>query len=106
MKMMKKCALCGEEGLEPYKESREGVETKGWKCAACGETFFPSSEMLRWEVLTGRRKAFVRKVRAIGNSIVVTLPDKLVKEKGIHENDFVLFQSDKKGTLLKIIHPD
>lgn len=74
---MERCALCKGE-LHPHKEKSEGIEIKGWKCGKCRETFFSASEMLRWEVLTGRRSAMIRKVREIGNSIAVTLPKKLV----------------------------
>ncbi|MCS4540758.1 MAG: AbrB/MazE/SpoVT family DNA-binding domain-containing protein [Euryarchaeota archaeon] len=99
---MERCILCKGE-LEKHKEVNEGVGIKGWKCKKCGETFFPSSEMLKWEVLTGKR-GLVRKVRKIGNSIIVTLPKKLVKEEDIHKDDYILFERTKKGMALKIIH--
>ncbi len=101
--MMERCVLC-KGGLKPYEETSEGVAIRGWKCNSCGETFYPSSEMLRWEVLTGRRSDFARKVREVGNSFGVTLPRKLVKEEGIHKNDFILFEKTDKGTKIKIIH--
>lgn len=100
---MERCVLC-KGGLEDYKEISEGIEIKGWKCKKCGETFFPSTEMLRWEVLTGKRRDLVRKVREIGNSIIVTLPKKLVKEESIHKDDYILFERTKRGTLMKVIH--
>ncbi len=100
---MERCVLCKGE-LNPLKEQSEGIEIKGWKCAKCGETFFPSSEMLRWEVLTGKRSDLARKVRKIGNSIAVTLPKKLVKEIGIHKDDYILFEKTNRGTLLKVVH--
>jgi hypothetical protein len=100
---MEKCVLCGGF-LESYKEVSEGVEIKGWKCKKCQETFFPSSEMLRWEVLTGRRSQMARKVRWIGNSMAVTLPKKLVEEEGIHKDDYILFEKTEKGMLMKIVH--
>ncbi|MFQ6136192.1 MAG: AbrB/MazE/SpoVT family DNA-binding domain-containing protein [Candidatus Hydrothermarchaeales archaeon] len=99
---MERCALC-KGGLEEYKETSEGVVIRGWKCNKCGETFFPSTEMLRWEVLTGRRADLARKVREIGNSVAVTLPKKLVKEEGIHKSDYILFERTEKGTMIKVI---
>lgn len=45
---MNTCALCGGN-LKEYKENMEGVNIKGLKCQKCDETFFPSSEMLRYE---------------------------------------------------------
>ncbi len=100
---MERCVLCKGE-LNPHKEQSEGVEISGWKCAKCEETFFPASQMLRWEVLTGKRSDLARKVRKIGNSIAVTLPKKLVKEIGIHKDDYILFEKTSRGTLLKVVH--
>ncbi len=100
---MERCALCRGE-LESYKEVSDGVGIRGWRCRACGETFFPSSEMLRWEVLTGRRMDSARKVREIGNSTVVTIPKKLVKEEDIHKDDYILFERTERGTIMRIIH--
>ena len=100
---MERCALCKGE-LNPHKEESGGVEIKGWKCKKCGETFFLASEMMRWEVLTGKRSDIARKARKIGNSIVVTIPKKLVKEIGIHKDDYILFEKTDKGTLLKVVH--
>ncbi len=100
---MERCVLCRGE-LNLHKEKSDGVEIKGWKCKKCEETFFLASEMVRWEVLTGKRSDLARKVRKIGNSIVVTLPKKLVKEIGIHKDDYILFEKTKRGTLLKVVH--
>lgn len=100
---MERCVLCKGE-LKSHKEVSEGVEIRGWKCKKCGEVFFPSSEMLRWEVLTGRRSDSARKVREIGNSVAVTLPKKLVKEESIHKEDYILFERTEKGMLMKVIH--
>ncbi len=102
---MKKCIVC-EGDLREYSELSEEVEIKGWKCTECGETFFTSSEMLRWEVLTGRRPKEVRKVRKMGNSLMVTLPNELVRDTGIHSDDLALFKKVKDGILIEIVHPE
>ncbi len=101
---MEKCVVCGG-GLEKHAEESDGVRLQGWKCRNCGETFFSSSEMLRWEVLTGRRKPFVRRVRTVGNSKVVTLPEKILQKTRVHDNDLVLFDQTPAGLLLRIFHP-
>lgn len=102
MMTMEKCVICGGM-LGKHSEISEGVLIRGWKCKKCGEGFFPSTEMLRWEVLTGRRKKFARKVRCVGTSKVVTLPEEIIAKENIHESDFILFQKIKQGILLKII---
>ncbi|MBI4362161.1 MAG: hypothetical protein HY558_03215 [Euryarchaeota archaeon] len=102
---MKTCILC-KGTLKAHREVSEGHEIRGWKCAKCGETFFPSREMVRWEVLTGRRKGQVRKARTIGKSLVVTLPEKLAREEGIHADDLILFEKDERGLRLRVVHPE
>ena len=100
---MNECALCKGK-IEKNEEINEGVKIKGWRCKKCGETFFTSTEMLRWEVLTKKRKEKVRKVRKIGNSFVVTLPHSLVKEEKLSTDDSILFEKSKHGLIVKIIH--
>jgi len=102
---MKTCIICDGD-LSEHSEISEDVEINGWKCEGCGETFFTSSEMLRWEVLTGRRPKNVRKVRKMGNSLMVTLPNELVKDTGIHSDDLALFKKVKEGILIEIVHPE
>jgi uncharacterized OB-fold protein len=99
---MKKC-LCGGPLAEGFEE-REGVKLKGMRCRKCGEIYVPSSELVRFEILTGRRKAQLRKVRRIASSYVITLPTQVMKEDEIHENDYVLFEKTKAGRLIKVIH--
>lgn len=102
---MKKCILC-EGDLSEHSEMNDEVVINGWKCKECGETYFTSTEMLRWEVLTGRRSKDVRKVRKIGSSLMVTLPNELVKDTGIHNDDLALFKKVKEGILIEIVHPE
>jgi len=102
---MERCVIC-KGRLKRHVEVSEGVRIRGWKCQKCLETFFTSSEMLRWEVLTGRRKSLARRIRVVGHSKVVTLPEKLVEEEKIHDKDFVLFEKIRDGLLLKIIHTE
>ncbi|MBI4919556.1 hypothetical protein HY837_06500 [archaeon] len=52
---MKTCYNCGKQ----VKESgviKEGVKLKCLKCFNCGEEFFSAGEMIRFDMLTGRRK--------------------------------------------------
>lgn len=102
---MQKCAICNGE-LEEYKEKKDGIEIRGWKCNKCGEIFFSANELLRWEVLSGRRKDNVRKIRRIGNSLTVTLPNFFVKTDDIHDNDLAVFKKNKKkgNFSIQIIH--
>lgn len=57
--MMKvdKC-LCGGR-LEDVAVVRDGIHMLGQKCVKCDEIYFDAEEMLRYEVLTGKRKGLV-----------------------------------------------
>lgn len=100
---MERCALCKGK-LKNHKERRDKIEIMGWKCTKCGETFFSSNELFRWEVLAGKRKDNVRKIRKVGNSYTITLPNIYVKADNIQDNDFAIFKKKKEGYLLQIIH--
>ena len=100
---MERCAICKGK-LKNHKEKRDGVEIKGWKCSKCSEIYFSSNELLRWEVLSGKRTDNVRKIRKVGNSLTVTFPKILVKSDEIHGDDFAIFKKTKEGYLLQIVH--
>lgn len=54
MKKMDKC-FCGGK-LEDVAVVRDGIHLLGQKCVKCGEIYFDAEEMLRYEMLTGKRK--------------------------------------------------
>ena len=100
---MEKCVLC-KGRLTDHKEKKDGVEIHGWKCTKCSETYFSSKELLKWEVLSGKRKDNVRKIRKVGNSFTVTFPNIFVKNDNIHDNDRAIFKKKKDGYSVQIIH--
>lgn len=96
-----KC-LCGTMTKE-FTETKEGVKIYGGKCPKCGEIYWSGGEMLRWEILTGRRK-LSRKVGIVGDSYVIRIPKKIVEESKIKLGDYALFEQAKNGILIKIVH--
>jgi len=100
---MERCVICKGK-LTDHKEKKDGVEIHGWKCTKCNETYFSSNELLKWEVLSGRRKDNVRKIRKVGNSFTVTFPNIFIKNDEIHDNDLAIFKKKKDGYLVQIIH--
>ncbi|MDI6654598.1 MAG: hypothetical protein ABH874_00510 [Methanobacteriota archaeon] len=54
MKKIDKC-LCGGK-LEDVAVVRDGIHLLGQKCVKCNEIYFDAEEMLRYEMLTGKRK--------------------------------------------------
>lgn len=98
------CYLCGAK-LKQTKTKIEGVELKCLKCPECGEELYPAGEMLRYEVLTGKRPA--RKFFTVGNSVAIRIPANIVKKEKIHPGkDLAVFDVKPKGLLIKIIHTE
>lgn len=96
-----KCVSCDEDLVKTSVE-RRGTELHGLKCQKCGEVYFPSSEIARYEALTGR--GTTRKFREIGNSLVITIPTQIVKQLGIHDNDIGTFETEDNLIKVKPIH--
>ncbi|HLF05755.1 MAG TPA: hypothetical protein VI893_01030 [Thermoplasmata archaeon] len=92
--------------MSRHREEKEGQPLRGWRCARCGEVFFTATELIRWEVLTGRRRRDARRVRKVGGSLMVTLPESIA-EGAIHESDFALFRRERgRRLIIDIIHPE
>lgn len=97
MAELRTCPLC-KSGLEHVIFTRKSVKLNGFKCKKCGEVVFPSSEIFRYEILTGKRN--VREIRKVGNSIVIGVPSELAHKMGIKPGDLAHF--DKKDHELAI----
>ena len=94
------CPVC-RSGLEETTVTRKHVKLHGFKCKKCGEVIFPSSEVFKYEVLTGKRN--VREVRKVGNSIVIGIPKNLAKEVGIKSGDLAYFEGKGKEIRIDIL---
>ena len=97
-----RCTACGGR-LARHAEPKDGQDIEGTRCVKCGEVLFTFSELLRWEVLTGKRKPDVRRVRRVGGSLVVTIPDRIAEDL-VHERDLALFRKEKGRLVLDIVH--
>lgn len=98
------CYLCGAK-LRQAKIRMDGVELKCLKCPECGEELFPAGEMLKYEVLTGKRPA--RKFFTVGSSVAIRIPANIVKKEGIHPGkDLAVFDVMPKGLLIKVIRSE
>ncbi len=103
MAEIKNCA-CGGKMADTAVE-RSGIKLKGLKCKKCGEIYFPSSEMMRYEILTGR-SSLVRKVRKSGDSMIVTVPKQIIEKFSVHEDDMIYFETgeNNKEITIRILH--
>lgn len=95
-----RCVTCNKD-LVKTTVKRRSVEMHGQKCPKCGEIYFPSSEIAKYEMLTG--KSIRRKFRESGNSIVITVPTQIVKKLNIHEDDIAIYEPEKDGFKVKVI---
>ncbi|MBI2547827.1 hypothetical protein HYW21_00595 [Candidatus Woesearchaeota archaeon] len=101
-KFMRTCYKCGTD-VQISKCVKEGISLSCLKCPKCGEEYFTSSELIKFDIKTGRRQ-LVRKFGILGDSMVVRLPTKVVKNFKIKPGDYGVFEEKPEGILIKPIH--
>ncbi len=101
-KFMKTCYKCGT-GVNASKTIKEGISLSCLKCPKCGEEYFTSSELLKFDIKTGRRK-MVRKFGTLGDSTVMRFPSNVIKEFKIRPGDYGLFEKRPDGILIRPVH--
>jgi len=101
-KFMKTCYKCGTDVLVG-KCVKEGVMLNCLKCPKCGEEYFTSSELIKFDIKTGRRQ-LIRKFGVLGDSMVMRFPSKVVREFGIKPGDFGVFEKRPDGILIRPIY--
>lgn len=79
---------------------KDGVELYCLKCPKCGEEYFTSSELMKYDILTGKRK-MIRKFGILGSSSIIRIPDKIIKKYKIKCGDFGYFEELSEGFLIK-----
>jgi len=99
---LKSCPVC-QGRVKKIIEERNGIAIAGYKCEKCDEMFFPSGEIVRYEILSGRRKP-VRKIGKVGNSIVIRIPSNVAKEFGIKKGYIAYFEKKGHEIDIKILH--
>ncbi|MBS3121933.1 hypothetical protein J4434_03565 [Candidatus Woesearchaeota archaeon] len=101
-KFMKTCYKCGAN-VQAAKCVKEGINLECLKCPKCEEEYFTSSELIKFDIKTGRRK-FVRKFGVLGDSMVMRFPTRVVKDFKIKPGDYGVFEKRPDGILIKPIH--
>ena len=101
-KFIKTCYKCGGE-VEALKSVKEGIVLHGLTCKKCGEEYFTSRELIKFDILTGRRK-LVRKFGIVGDSIAMRFPSDVLKAYKIKPGDYGVFEKRAEGILIKPIH--
>ena len=101
-KFMKTCYKCGID-VKVSKCVKEGISLNCLKCPKCGEEYFTSSELIKFDIMTGRTK-LVRKFGVLGDSMVMRFPTKLVEDYKIKPGDYGVFEERPEGILIKPVH--
>jgi len=77
----------------------KGAKLRGWRCF-CGEEVIPSREIIRYEILSGKRKSEIRTVTKSGGSLVVSIPKDYAVEFHLRRGSKVYYEKDKAGLRL------
>ena len=101
-KFMKKCYKCGTD-IKIFKCIKEGVSLNCLKCSKCGEEYFTSSELIKFDIKTGRRK-LIRKFGILGDSTIMRFPNQVIDDFKIKPGDYGVFEKRPEGILIKPIH--
>lgn len=101
-KFMKTCYKCGTN-VKAAKCIKEDITLNCMKCPKCGEEYFTSSELLKFDIKTGRVK-LIRKFGIVGDSTVMRVPIKIVEDYQIKPGDYGIFEKRSEGILIKPVH--
>lgn len=101
-KFMKTCYKCNVDVKEAVVE-KEGIKLKCLKCPKCSEEYFTSSELVKYDILKGKRK-LVRKFGILGDSTIMRFPNKVLKDFKIKPGDYGIFEERAEGILIKPVH--
>jgi len=96
---MKTCYRCGA-AVKPFTTTKRGVTLQGERCTACGEEFFTSGELLKFEALTAKKKRY-RTFGRLGKSTIIRFPDDVLARFKIKPGDLGLFETTKEGILIR-----
>jgi uncharacterized Zn finger protein len=98
-KFLKTCYVCGND-VKEAKVIKEGVRLSCMRCPKCGEEYFTSSELIKFDIKTGRR-TLVRRFGTVGDSVVVRFPTKIIQNYKIEPGDYGLFEERPEGILIR-----
>ena len=101
-KFMNTCYKCGTD-VQISKCVKDGISLNCLKCPKCGEEYFTSSELLKYDILTGKRK-LVRKFGVLGDSTITRIPPNVVNNFKIKPGDYAVFEEKPEGILIKPVH--
>lgn len=99
---MKICYKCGTK-VKKAKCCKEGIDIDCMRCPKCGEEYFTSSELMKFDIMKGKRK-LVRKFGVLGDSTIMRFPPQMIKDFNIKPGDYGVFEPKPEGILIKPVH--
>ena len=84
-----------------YSKQGENIEIES--CPKCNEEYFTSSELIKFDIKTGKRK-MIRKFGVLGDSTVMRFPSNVIKDYNIKPGDYGIFEKKPEGILIKPVH--
>ena len=100
-RFMDKCYKCGNK-VDVAECVKDGIRLNCLRCRRCGEEYFTSSELVKYDIQKGNRK-MIRKFGVLGDSTVMRIPPEILKEFRISPGDFGVFESRDDGILIKVV---
>ena len=96
---MKTCYRCNTQ-VKTATAVKEGIKLDCMRCPKCGEEYFTSSELIKFDIKTGRR-TMIRKFGNLGDSTVMRIPPKIIKDYKIKPGDYGVFEERPDGILIR-----
>ena len=98
-KFIQTCYKC-EAKVKAATVNKEGVRLRCLRCPKCGEEYFTSSELIKYDILKGKR-SLVRKFGQLGDSVIMRVAQKILKDLGVKPGDYGVFEERKDGIFIK-----
>ena len=98
-RFMRTCYRCGAD-VKTAGVIKEGIRLECMRCPKCGEEYFTSSELMKFDIRTGRR-TLVRKFGNLGDSTVMRIPPKIIRNYDIKPGDYGVFEERPDGILIR-----
>lgn len=103
-KFMKNCYKCGAE-IQSTQCVKDKIKLNCMKCPKCGEEYFTSSELIKYDILSGKRK-MVRKFSTLGDSTIIRFPTSVLENYKIKAGDYGVLEEKDDGILIRPVHAD
>ena len=96
-----KCYKCKIK-VKATKVTKKGIKLNCLKCPKCKEEFFTSEELIKYDLIRGK-KSILRRFGILGDSMIIRVPPKIIEEAKIEPGDYAEFEMKNGKILVKTI---